>query len=154
MLTVGQIAPDFSMPNADMQMVSLADYRGNNVVLYFYPRDDTPGCTIEALEFSDLMGEFTEHETVIIGVSKDNCQSHGDFRDKYGLNVQLLADIEGEICESYGVWREKEKNGEKRMGILRSTFVIDRQGVLRHALYDIKPKGHAAAVLALIRGLG
>ena len=153
MLTVGQIAPDFSVPNADMQVVSLAELRGKNVVLYFYPKDDTPGCTIEALEFTDLMDEFADQEAVIIGVSKDNCQSHGVFRDKYGLSVQLLADIEGEICESYGVWREKEKNGERRMGILRSTFVIDRTGVIRHALYDVKPKGHAAAVLDLVRGL-
>jgi len=153
MLTAGQIAPDFSVPNADMQVVSLEGLRGKNVVLYFYPRDDTPGCTIEALEFTDLMDEYAECEAVIVGVSKDNCQSHGVFRDKYGLSVQLLADIEGEICESYGVWREKEKNGEKRMGILRSTFVIDRTGVIRHALYDIKPKGHAAAVLQLVRAL-
>ena len=153
MLTPGQAAPDFSVPDSDMQIVDLVDLRGKNVVLYFYPKDDTTGCTIEALEFTDLMDDFAEQEAVVLGVSKDNCVSHAAFRDKHGLSVQLLADIEGELCEKFDVWREKEAHGEKKMGILRSTFVIDKQGVLRHALYDVKPKGHAAAVLELLRDL-
>jgi len=154
MLQPGDLAPEFSLPNADMQRINLAHFRDNsNVVLYFYPKDDTPGCTIEALEFTDLQPEFETLDTQILGISKDNCGSHGSFRDRYGINVQLLADTEGEICDAYDVWREKEAHGEKRMGIVRSTFIVDKQGRIRHALYDIKPKGHAARVLELVRGL-
>ena len=153
MLTPGEPAPDFSIPDSDMQMVNLASYRGLNVVLYFYPKDDTAGCTIEALEFTDLAEDFDQADAVVLGVSKDNCVSHAAFRDKHGLSVQVLADIEGELCEQFDVWREKEAHGEKKMGILRSTFVIDKAGVLRHAIYDVKPKGHAAAVLELVREL-
>lgn len=154
MLTAGQPAPEFATPDADMNMVESASYRGtHNLVLYFYPKDNTTGCTIEAVEFTDLMDEFEARDTVILGVSKDNCVSHAAFRDQHGLSVRLLADIEGELCEAYDVWREKEKNGEKRMGILRSTFVIDKGGIVRHALYDVKPKGHAAEVLELVKGL-
>lgn len=153
MLTPGDPAPDFLLPDSDMQMVQLADFKGKNIVLYFYPKDDTTGCTIEALEFTDLMDDFSQADAVVVGVSKDNCASHAAFRDKHGLSVQLLADIEGELCEQFDVWREKEAHGEKKMGILRSTFIIDKQGVLQHAMYDVKPKGHAAAVLELVRQL-
>ena len=155
MLRAGQIAPEFSLPDADMKMVNLVDFRGkNNIVLYFYPKDDTTGCTIEAVELSDLMDDFRDLDALVFGVSRDNCVSHAAFRDKHGLAVQLLADTEGEVCNAYGVWQEKEKNGEKRMGIVRSTFVIDKQGVLREAMYDVKPKGHAAQVLNFIKGVG
>ncbi len=154
MLTVGQAAPAFEMPDADMNMVKSSGFKGQkNLVLYFYPKDNTTGCTIEALEFTDLMEQFEALDTVILGVSKDNCVSHAAFRDQYGLSVRLLADIEGELCEAFDVWREKEKNGERRMGILRSTFIVDKQGTLRHALYDVKPKGHAAQVLDLVKQL-
>ena len=153
MLTAGQPAPDFSIPDSDMKMVNLADFRGKLLVLYFYPKDDTTGCTIEAIEFTDLMEEFEKLDTVVIGVSKDNCVSHAAFRDKHGISVHLLADIEGELCEKYGVWREKEVRGEKKMGILRSTFIVDRDQVIRHAIYDVKPKGHAEAVLELVSSL-
>jgi peroxiredoxin Q/BCP/two-component system osmolarity sensor histidine kinase EnvZ len=108
---------------------------------------------MEALEFTDLCPEFDAAGADVMGVSRDNCVSHGAFRDKYGLSVRLLADTEGEVCEAYGTWQEKEAHGERRMGIVRSTFVIDRDGVIRHALYDIKPKGHAEQVLELVRGL-
>ena len=151
MLTPGQAAPDFSLPDSDMQLSSMSDFKGKTIVLYFYPKDDTTGCTIEALELTELQDEFAEHNTVVLGVSKDNCISHADFRDKHGLTVRLLADTEGELCERYGVWREREKNGKKFMGILRSTFVIDSAGVIRHAMYDVKPKGHAAEVLELVK---
>lgn len=155
MLEPGQNAPEFSLPDADMKMVDSKDFHGkNNVVLYFYPKDDTTGCTIEAVELSDLMDEFRQLDTLVFGISKDNCVSHASFRDKHGLTVQLLADTEGEVCESYGVWQEKEKNGEKRMGIVRSTFVIDKQGTLRQVMYDVKPKGHAVQVLDLIKQAG
>jgi peroxiredoxin len=154
MLQPGEKAPQFSLPDADMERVNLEQFRGNrNVVLYFYPKDDTPGCVIEALEFTDLQPEFDALETEVLGISRDNCGSHGAFRDKYGLNVRLLADTDGEVCEAYDVWREKEAHGERRMGIVRSTFILDKAGTVRHALYDIKPKGHAAQVLDLLREL-
>lgn len=154
MLQPGDQAPEFSLPDADMERVSLEQYRdASHLVLYFYPKDDTPGCTIEALEFTDLQPEFEVLDVEILGVSKDNCVSHGAFRDKHGLDVRLLADPEGEVCEAYDVWREKEAHGERRMGIVRSTFIVDKTGKIRHALYDIKPKGHAAQVLELVRGL-
>ena len=154
MLTTGDIAPEFQLPDSDMQVVSSSFFKGTqNLVLYFYPRDDTPGCTIEATEFSDMLAEFEALDTTVMGISRDNCMSHGDFRDKYGLTVRLLADTDTQTCQDFGVWQEREKNGEKRMGIVRSTFVIDKDGRIRHALYDVKPKGHAAAVLDLVRGL-
>ena len=154
MLQSGDQAPLFSLPNADMERVSLADLIGRrHAVIYFYPKDDTPGCTQEALEFTDLQGEFDAAETEVIGISRDTCISHGAFRDKYGLTMHLLADIDGEACEAYRVWREKEAHGEKRMGMVRATFIIDKEGVIRHALYDVKPKGHATQVLDLVRAL-
>ena len=154
MLTPGDTAPEFELPNADLEMTTSMEFKGDrNLVLYFYPKDDTPGCTLEAIQFSDLVEEFNARETEVIGVSRDNCLSHGDFRDKHGLTVCLLADIDGVVCEAYGVWREKEAHGEKRMGIMRSTFVIDKEGIVRHALYDVKPKGHADAVLELVKDL-
>ncbi|NCA69550.1 MAG: peroxiredoxin [Sphingobacteriia bacterium] len=154
MLQPGDTAPLFSLPNADMERVNLARLIGaRNLVIYFYPKDDTPGCTMEALEFTDLQQEFDALETEVLGISRDTCTSHGAFRDKYGLSVQLLADTEGEVCEAYGVWQEKEAHGEKRMGIVRSTFLVDKTGRIRHALYNVKPKGHAAEVLELARAL-
>ena len=154
MLQAGDVAPEFELPDADMNVVKSAAFLGKRkLVLYFYPRDDTPGCTMEAVEFSDLLPDFEALDCTVIGVSRDNCESHGNFRDKYGLSVQLLADVDGQTCQDFGVWREREKNGEKRMGIVRSTFVVDESGAVRHAMYDIKPKGHAAAVLELVRAL-
>ena len=154
MLHPGDQAPVFTPPNADMERVSLDRLLGQrNLVIYFYPKNDTPGCTMEALDFTDLQPDFDAAQTDVVGISRDTCTSHGAFRDKYGLTVQLLADIEGEACEAYGVWREKEAHGEKRMGIVRSTFVVDKSGVIRHALYDVKPKGHAAEILELVQAL-
>jgi peroxiredoxin Q/BCP/two-component system osmolarity sensor histidine kinase EnvZ len=152
MLKAGDEAPDFQSPNADLELMQLADFKDQkNLVLYFYPKDDTPGCTIEALEFSDRLDDFNALETEVLGVSRDNCLSHGEFRDQNGLTIRLLADIDGNICRDYAVWREKKARGERRMGILRSTFVIDKVGIIRHALYDIRPKGHAATILELVR---
>ncbi|HCA27927.1 MAG TPA: peroxiredoxin [Betaproteobacteria bacterium] len=153
MLQCGAFAPDFSLPDVDMEMVGLSDFRGIVVVLYFYPRDDTPGCTQEAIEFSDLEDAFRELNAVVLGVSRDDCLRHADFRDKHGLAVRLLSDADGELCDRYGVWREKESDGVKRMGVLRSTFVIDPAGIVRHALYGVTPKGHAAEVLALVSAM-
>jgi peroxiredoxin Q/BCP/two-component system osmolarity sensor histidine kinase EnvZ len=152
MLKPGDPAPAFMLPDADMQMVNSESLLSDgHLVIYFYPKDDTTGCTIEAVELSDLMDEFDSLNTRVVGISKDNCISHANFRDKHGLTVTLLADTDGEVCEAYAVWREKEKNGEKRMGILRSTFIVDKAGTVREAIYDVKPKGHAAQVLEMVR---
>ncbi len=154
MLQPGDEAPDFELPTADMEMIRLGDFRGRrNLVVYFYPKDDTPGCTLEATDFSELLDEFEALETTVLGISRDTCISHADFRDKYGLRVELVADPDGQACQAYGVIQEKEVNGEKRTGVQRSTFIIDKEGVIRHALYGVAPKGHAAEVLELVRGL-
>jgi thioredoxin-dependent peroxiredoxin len=153
MLENQQPAPMFRSFNQDNQLISLADYAGKNVVLYFYPKDDTPGCTIEANDFTALAGEFADLNTAIIGVSKDSCQSHVDFINKYGLKVELLADTSGELCELYDVWREREKNGVKSMHVLRSTFIIDKDGNLADVEYGVNHEGHAQAVLDKVRGL-
>jgi thioredoxin-dependent peroxiredoxin len=154
MLQAGQSAPGFDLPDADMQAVSLGEFKNRrNVVLYFYPKDDTPGCTMEAIDFSDRLDEFTGVDTVVLGISMDDCLSHGSFRDKHGLAVQLLADVDGEVCGSYGVLHEKEHDGKKQICIQRSTFIIDKRGILKHALYGVSPRGHAAEVLGLIRNM-
>ena len=152
MLQAGQPAPGFELPDADMQAVSLEGFRNrSNVVLYFYPKDDTPSCTMQAIDFSDMLDEFTALETVVLGISMDDCLSHGSFRDKHGLAMPLLADVDGEVCGSYRVLQEKEHEGSRKIGIQRSTFIIDKHGMLRHALYGVGPRGHAAEVLGLIR---
>lgn len=154
MLTKNQPAPDFSAPNQEGKLVSLADFRGQkHVVLYFYPKDDTPGCTIEAKEFTQLADEFAKYNTAIIGVSKDPCEAHRAFIAKYGLKVDLLADTDGTVCERYGVWQEKEKGGVKKMGIVRSTFIIDKNGNIVKAEYGVNPEGHAKAVLEEVKHL-
>ena len=153
MLQPGSPAPDFSLPDADMEMLKLSKLRGKNVVLYFYPKDDTPGCTAEAIEFSDLEDEFIKQNTVILGVSKDDCLSHAAFRDKHGLAINLLADVDGKVCEKYGVWQEKEKDGVRKMGIVRSTFVIDPVGHIRLAQYGVIAKGHAHEILNIVKTL-
>ena len=154
MLEKNQAAPEFSSKNQDNQIVELSSFKGSkNVVLYFYPKDDTPGCTIEANDFTRLANEFSALDTVVIGVSKDSCSSHTDFIAKFNLKLDLLADESGELCESYDVWQEKEKNGVKKMAILRSTFVINKGGVLAEALYGVSHDGHAQAVLEKIQQL-
>lgn len=154
MLQAGQPAPDFALPDAEMESVSLASFRRRKVVvLYFYPKDDTPGCTIEAIEFSDMQDEFARLGAVVVGVSMDDCLSHGSFLDKHGLAVRLLADVDGEVCNQYGVLHEKEHEGRKKISIQRSTFVIDKHGVVQHALYGVSPRGHAGTVLNLVKGM-
>ena len=154
MLQAGQSAPDFELPDAEMDMVSLSGFKNRkNVVLYFYPKDDTPGCTIEAIDFSDKQDEFTSRGTVVLGVSMDDCMSHGSFRDKHGLSVQLLADVDAEACNNYGVLHEKEYDGKKKTCIQRSTFIIDKRGILKHVLYGVRARGHVAEVLELIRSM-
>lgn len=154
MLNTNQTAPGFRCADQDGKTIDLAGFQGKkNVVLYFYPKDDTPGCTIEANQFTALIGEFDRLDTVVLGVSKDSCESHRAFIGKFGLAMQLLADTSGELCERYGVWQEKEKNGEKRMGIVRSTFIIDKQGRLADVEYNVTAEGHAQAVLDKIKTL-
>lgn len=154
MLEKNQIAPEFSSKNQDNQTVELSSFKGSkHVVLYFYPKDDTPGCTIEANDFTRLANEFAALDTVVIGVSKDSCASHTDFIAKFDLKLDLLADERGELCASYDVWQEKEKNGVKKMAILRSTFVINKEGILVEALYGVNHEGHAQAILETIQQL-
>ena len=154
MLEQNQAAPDFSTINQDGEKISLAQYRGKkNVVLYFYPKDDTPGCTIEANEFTALVDEFDAADTVVLGVSKDSCEKHQKFINKHNLKVELLSDADGELCELYGTWGERQFMGRKYMGIGRSTFVIDKQGKLAEVNYKVKAKGHAQEMLALVQGL-
>ena len=154
LLQVGMDAPQFELPDADMAMFSLEAQRGKkNIVLYFYPKDDTPGCTMEANEFTDLDDNFIRFDTLVVGVSRDECLSHAEFRDKYGLSVLLLSDTEAIVCKKYGVLHDKEVDGHKKVSIQRSTFVIDKQGKLRHTLYGVHAHGHAHEILNLIKEL-
>ena len=150
-LQVGTDAPGFELADADMHMFSLSAQLGKQVVLYFYPKDDTPGCTMEANEFSDHEDEFARHDTIVVGISRDDCISHATFRDKYGLSVQLLSDTDGRICRKYGVLYEKEVDGHKKLAIQRSTFIIDKKGKLRHVLYGVHAHGHAQEIIKLIK---
>ncbi|MDH5572663.1 MAG: peroxiredoxin [Gammaproteobacteria bacterium] len=154
MLDKNQTAPNFKAVNQHNAPICLSDYQGKqNVVLYFYPKDDTPGCTIEANQFTELASEFAKADTVVLGVSKDSCASHQAFIDKFGLKVDLLADTSGELCEAYKVWREKEKNGVRTMGIVRSTFVINKAGMLVDVIYGASADGHAQVILDKVRSL-
>ena len=151
-LQAGMNAPSFELPDADMKVFNLASLRGQkNIVLYFYPKDDTPGCTVEANEFSKRDDDFKNFDTQVIGVSRDECLSHAAFRDKYGLSVLLLSDTESKVCKKYGVLYDKEVDGHKKVSIKRSTFVIDKLGKLRHALYGVQAHGHADEILNLVR---
>ncbi len=154
MIRVGDIAPVFALPDADMELFDLAiEADGRHVVLYFYPRDNTPGCTIQAAEFSDHENEFTRLDCIVIGISPDDCLTHAEFRDLHGLSVRLLSDEDTDVCRLYDVWRTRNVDGVARMSVMRTTFVIDKQGVIRHILRDVSPRGHAAEVLKLVRNL-
>ncbi|AVR89074.1 peroxiredoxin [Thauera aromatica] len=154
MLKSGDIAPAFSLPDADMETFDLASSAGkHHVVLYFYPRDKTPGCTLQAADFSDHEDDFTRYDCIVVGVSPDDCLTHAEFRDHEGLSIRLLSDTDTEVCRLYKVWQEREVDGVKKMGVRRSTFIIDKQGRIRHALYDVTPRGHAAAVFELVKEL-
>ena len=148
-LEAGQPAPAFTLQADDGSTVSLEDLRGQTTVLYFYPKDDTSGCTTQACEFRDAHAEFDAAGLRVIGVSPAPVSSHVSFRDKHGLPFTLLSDPDHEVAEAYGVWVEKSMYGRTYWGVERSTFVIGPDGVLREALYKVKPKGHAASVLGL-----
>ena len=146
----GDKAPAFDMPTDGDGNVSLSGLSGKNVVLYFYPRDDTPGCTKEAIAFTGLKADFDARNAVIVGVSKDTVAKHAKFRAKHDLDVILGADEDGAVCEAYGVWVEKNMYGRKSMGIERSTFLIGPDGTLRQVWRKVKVAGHAEAVLAAL----
>lgn len=151
MLSTGETAPAIELPDADMNMRTLAEFAGSWVLVYFYPKDDTPGCTIQANEFTDLSEAYAQAGITVLGISADDCFSHQAFRQKFGLRLILLADVEKVACNDYGVIQEKEKNGVKKTGIVRSTFVIDPGGKLAHVEYGVTPKDHAAKMLEFIR---
>lgn len=154
MLKTGQVAPTFVLPDADMEQVDLSQYVGKQkLILFFYPKDDTPHCTLEATDFSDHEDEFQRHDCTIMGISRDDCLRHAEFRDKHGISVRLLSDTEGTVCKQYGVLQMREVDGVRRQGIVRSTFIIDKHGVLRHVLYGVNAKGHAMDVLRAVKDL-
>lgn len=152
MVKEGNAAPDFELTSDAGERVKLSDFRGRPVVLFFYPKDDSPGCTKEACGFRDAYGELGERGAVVLGVSPDDATSHGRFKAKYGLPFTLLADPDHEVAEAYGVWVEKNSYGRKTMGIKRSTFVIDEEGRIARAMLGVRPEGHAADVLAGLTG--
>jgi len=148
-----EIAPDFTLPRDGGDSISLSELRPGPVVLFFYPRDDTSGCTKEAVAFSAMKSEFDAAGATVIGISKDSVASHEKFRDKHDLTVPLLSDAEDEICEAYGVWKEKNMYGKKFFGIERSTFVIDGTGRIARVWRKVKVPGHAEEVLEAVRAL-
>ncbi|WP_139492265.1 thioredoxin-dependent thiol peroxidase [Brevibacillus dissolubilis] len=151
MTAVGQLAPDFTLDASNGQKVSLHELRGKNVVLYFYPKDMTPGCTTEACDFRDYHPEFAKQNTVVLGVSPDDVKKHDKFVAKYELPFTLLADVDHAVAESYGVWVLKKMYGREYMGIERSTFIIDQEGKIAHAWPKVKVKGHVQEVLQFIK---
>ena len=153
-LQTGDSAPDFTLPRDGEGALSLADFGGRKLALYFYPKDDTSGCTSEAKAFSEAKALFDKAGAVVIGASKDSVASHAKFRAKYDLSITLASDVEGKIVEAYGAWVEKSMYGRKYMGIERSTFLIDGQGVLRRVWRKVKIPGHAQEVLKAVQDLG
>jgi len=152
-IEVGQTAPDFVLLSDQNQEIRLSRFRGSPVVLYFYPKDDTPGCTREACSFRDLKQQMEKLGAVVLGVSPDTVESHKKFREKYNLNFPLLADVDHTVAEAYGAWREKVRFGKKSMGIQRSTFLIDSEGVVRKVWKNVQVDGHDAQVLEALREL-
>ena len=150
MVEEGKAAPDFELTSDKGERVKLSDFRGKPVVLYFYPKDDTPGCTTQACGIRDEYGEFEKRDAVVLGVSPDTEESHVKFRDKHQLPFTLLADPEHEVAEAYGVWGERKFAGKTYMGINRSTFVIDAEGNVSKAMRGVKPDTHAGKVLAAL----
>ena len=151
-LKIGDNAPDFNLESDGGDTVKLKDLKGQSVVLYFYPRDDTPGCTKEAIQFSELKEEFEAHNCAIIGISKDTAKKHDKFIAKHNLKVRLGADVEGDVVEKYGVWVEKNMYGKKYMGIERATFLIGPDQKIQHIWRKVRVKGHVDAVLEEVKG--
>ncbi|HEY0043301.1 MAG TPA: thioredoxin-dependent thiol peroxidase [Allosphingosinicella sp.] len=154
MLNEGDVVPDVTMEGAEGKQLSPADFRGQKLVVYFYPKDDTSGCTTEAQAFSALAEEFEKAGVWVVGVSKDDARSHAKFTAKYGLTVPLATDRDGSVCEAFGVWGEKSMYGRKYMGIERATFLVDRDGVVKKVWRKVKVAGHAEEVLKAAQELG
>jgi peroxiredoxin Q/BCP len=153
MLAEGDRVPDVALHGMEGEAVSPADFRGNKLVLYFYPKDDTSGCTREAQDFTALADEFGKESTWVLGVSKDNADRHRKFVEKYGLKVKLASDLDGSVCEAFGTWVEKSMYGRKYMGIDRATFLIERDGTIARIWRKVKVPGHAQEVLNAARDL-
>lgn len=153
MLTIGNPAPNFTLPRDGDQTITLSALRPAKVVVYFYPKDDTSGCTLEAREFSARLAEFTEAGATVIGISKDSAKSHDKFCEKYGLSIILASDEVGTTCEDYGVWKQKSMYGKTYMGIERSTFLIDADGNVAKVWRKVSVKGHVDGVLATVKAL-
>ena len=147
MITEGTKAPDFSLPDSNGKVVKLSDFKGKMVVLYFYPKDDTPGCTIEACGFRDMVGEYEKRGAVVLGISPDSSESHTKFASKYKLPFTLLADAGANVASKYGAWGEKNMMGRKYMGIYRTTFVIGKDGKVKKVFEKVQPLGHEKEVL-------
>jgi len=145
-------APDFSLPDETGQLRSLSEFRGKPVVLYFYPKDDTPGCTKEACSFRDDYHVYENAGVVILGISPDSPASHARFKQKYNLPFTLLSDEDHRVCELYGAWGKKKLMGREYDGVLRTTFLIDEKGIIKKVFPNVKPEGHSAEVLAALRG--
>ena len=152
MLEVGTKAPAFTLPDKNGAPVSLSDFRGRKVVLYFYPRDNTPGCTRQACAFAQSYGEFSKKNTVVIGISKDSAASHLKFAEKYQLPFVLLSDPEHTVIGAYGAWQEKKLYGKASMGTVRCTYLLDEEGVIRKVMPKAKPDTNAAEILAALNG--
>jgi peroxiredoxin Q/BCP len=153
MVNEGDLVPDVKLQGLEGSTVSPADFKGNKLILYFYPKDDTSGCTAEAQAFSALAEEFEKAGVWILGVSKDDAKKHRKFIDKYELKVPLATDADGSVCEAFGTWIEKSMYGRKYMGIDRATFLVDRDGVVKRVWRKVKVPGHAEEVLAAARAL-
>jgi thioredoxin-dependent peroxiredoxin len=147
-LDVGDKAPDFSLPDQDGTTVSLKDFAGRQVVVYFYPADDTPGCTKEACQFNDNLHAFSRADVAVIGISPDDAAKHTKFRTKYGLKFPLLTDADHRVMEKYGAWGDKTLYGKKTVGVIRSTFLVGPDGKIQRAWYNVRADGHADKVLA------
>ena len=147
-MNIGDTAPGFTLPDKDGKMISLSDFAGKDVVLYFYPRDNTPGCTRQACGFAAGFSEFKKRDIVVIGISRDSSSSHRNFAEKHGLPFILLSDPELQVIKSYGVWQEKKLYGKVSMGVVRTTFIIGKDGVITEVMSKVKPDTNAAEVLA------
>jgi len=150
---IGDTPPAFSLPRDGGETVTLSDFAGKPVVIYFYPRDDTPGCTKEAIGFTEMAADFAAAGVTVLGVSKDTVAKHEKFRDKHGLGIALLSDVEGAMCEAYGVWVEKSMYGKTSMGIERATFLIGADGKVAQVWRKVKVPGHVETVLEAARAL-
>jgi peroxiredoxin Q/BCP len=151
MVSVGSKAPDFTLQTDDGHQFRLSDYLGKKVVVYFYPKDNTPGCTIEACDFRESLQQFNQLNCIVIGISRDSVATHAKFKEKYSLNFPLGADDEGAVCQLYGVWVEKSMFGKKYFGISRTTFLIDEQGIVMQVWPNVSVSTHVKDILTLLR---